>query len=167
VTRRFVLMGVSGCGKTSVGIELARRCDVQFIDGDDLHPPANIAKMSAGQPLTDADRAPWLADVGRALAAAEGQVIIGCSALKRQYRDWIRAEVDAPVCFLHLDAPKEVLQARVSNRPGHFMPPALLDSQYDALEPLGPDETGHRIDITGAFSDVRRDATTHLQKTMR
>ena len=144
---RFVLMGVSGCGKTSVGEALAELAGVSFIDGDNLHPETNIKKMASGQPLDDADRKPWLADVGRTLGAHEGGIAVGCSALKRIYRDWIRAEA-GEVHFLHLDAPRDVLAERVADRPGHFMPASLLDSQFAALERLGADEAGRGIDIT-------------------
>jgi carbohydrate kinase (thermoresistant glucokinase family) len=156
--RCYVLMGVSGCGKTSVGERLAERRALTFIDGDALHPQANIDKMASGTPLDDADRAPWLARVGAALAETPGPVVIGCSALKRAYRDQIRAAAGAPVCFLHLAAPKEVLRARVADRPGHFMPAALLDSQFAALEALAPDETGQVIDIDQPFDKVVEDA---------
>ena len=159
---RFVVMGVSGCGKSSVGRALARETGLAFIDGDDLHPPANIAKMSAGVPLEDADRAPWLVAVGRALAEAEGPVAIGCSALKRRYRDLIRGEA-GEVHFLHLAAPKAVLAKRVAARKGHFMPPALLDSQYAALEPLEADEAGVVIDIAQAFEAVAADAVAYVR----
>jgi carbohydrate kinase (thermoresistant glucokinase family) len=159
---RFVVMGVSGCGKTSVGKALARATGLRFIDGDDLHPPANIAKMSAGVPLDDADRAPWLAAVGRALGREAGHVAIGCSALKRRYRDIIRGEA-GEVHFLHLAAPKAVLAERVAARKGHFMPPALLDSQYAALEPLEADETGTVLDIAQPLEAVVADAVAYVR----
>ncbi len=152
--RCFVMMGVSGCGKTSVGTAVAARCGLRFVDGDDLHPAANIAKMSRGEPLTDADRAPWLAQVGQALAAQEGRVVIGCSALKRSYRDIIRQAVGEPVFFVHLHAGRDVLLTRVNARDGHFMPPSLLDSQFEALEHLEADEQGGRVDIALSFDQV-------------
>ena len=145
--RCYVVMGVSGCGKSSVGQGLAERCLMTFMDGDDLHPQANIDKMSSGQPLTDDDREPWLNLVGKALAETPGPVVIACSALKRKYRDIIRSHLSEPVQFLHLHASQEVLLARVNEREGHFMPPSLLQSQFDALEPLGPNEAGTVIDI--------------------
>ncbi len=159
---RFVVMGVSGCGKTSVGQALAARCGLTFIDGDDLHPPANIAKMSAGQPLDDADRAPWLADVGKALSRQD-KVVIGCSALKVAYRDTIRQFAAHAVHFLHLAAPQSVLAARVNVRADHFMPPALLDSQYAALEPLGHAENGRTIDIDQPFDAVVAAAEAYVK----
>lgn len=164
--RCFVLMGVSGCGKTSVGTALSARCGLEFIDGDDLHPPRNIEKMASGQPLDDADRAVWLTDVGRKLAAAKGPVIIGCSALKRKYRDLIRGEAAEPVGFLHLDAPQQVLASRVAARRGHFMPPGLLDSQFRTLERLEPDEQGREVDITRPFSDVVRQSEVYVNEML-
>ena len=147
-------MGVSGCGKSTVGEAVAQRCGMTFTDGDDLHPKSNIEKMSKGVPLTDADRAPWLAVVGQTLAHTNGPAIIGCSALKRKYRDQIRDELQEPVCFVHLDAPQNILADRVNSRPGHFMPPALLESQFAALEPLGAEECGVVVDISKPLEDV-------------
>ncbi len=160
--RCYVLMGVSGCGKTSVGKALAAEDGIHFIDGDDLHPEANIAKMSRGEPLDDKDREPWLVQVGQALAQHKGQVIIGCSALKRRYRDLIRANAGEPVAFLHLAASKAVLAKRVAHRPGHFMPAALLDSQFEALEELQADEDGAYIDIDRTFNAVVQQARRHI-----
>lgn len=166
MNNRFVIMGVSGCGKTSVGEMLAEQCDLTFVDGDDLHPQANVDRMSQGIPLDDADRQPWLRDVGRTLNAADGSVAIGCSALKRDYRDWIRAEVQGPVHFLHLHAAKEVLEERVSNRPGHFMPASLLDSQFAALEHLQDDESGQVIEISAPLPEVVTKAKAYIQGFM-
>lgn len=160
--RCFVLMGVSGCGKTSVGEALASQGGINFFDGDDLHPAENIAKMSLGEPLDDADRAPWLAKVGRRLAQSEGRVVIGCSALKRSYRDIIRHNAGEPVAFLHLSAPRSVLAERVADRPGHFMPSSLLDSQFATLEPLHDDEQGAVIDIDQPLAGVVADAGRHI-----
>ena len=143
----YVVMGVSGCGKTTVGAAFARAIGGRFVDGDDLHPPENVTKMASGLPLTDHDRWPWLDRVGAALT---GDVVIGCSALKRAYRDRIRARVEdgaGPVRFLHLAGSREVIAARMAARPGHFMPLGLLDSQFTALEPLGSDEAGVTVDI--------------------
>lgn len=162
--RCYVIMGVSGCGKTSVGQALAARGLTAFVDGDDLHPPSNVAKMSNAVPLTDEDRAPWLVLVGQALAKSNKPVAIGCSALKRAYRDIIRAHAGEPVFFLHLAAPQEVLQARVDARKGHFMPPALLQSQFDALESLEPDEDGAPIDIDQPFDGVVDDAANLVKE---
>lgn len=164
--RCYVLMGVSGCGKSSVGAMLAALCGMEFVDGDALHPARNIAKMASGAPLEDADRAPWLARIGQTLRRAPGPMVLGCSALKRRYRDWIRSEVPEPVHFLHLDAPRPVLAARVAARSGHFMPPALLDSQFAALERLGPTELGGEIDIARPFSQVVAQTETYVRRTL-
>ncbi|WP_104827010.1 gluconokinase [Rhizobium sp. NXC24] len=152
--RRFVIMGVSGCGKSSVGAALAYRLSGIYIDGDDLHPAANVAKMSAGVPLTDADRWPWLNSVGDCLAQAEETVLIGCSALKQTYRDKIRAAVEGRVRFIHLAGKKEVIAARLQTRQGHFMPAALLESQFASLEPPGPAEQAITVDIDQPFDAV-------------
>ncbi len=162
---RFVVMGVSGCGKSTVGQAAADACGAVFADGDDLHPPANIAKMSQGIPLDDDDRAPWLRRVGETLAAETGPVAIGCSALKRAYRDIIRTEAGA-VHFIHLHAPKRVLEQRVNEREGHFMPPELLDSQFAALEELGADEDGTVVNIDQPFEDVVTDAVAAMRSVL-
>lgn len=142
-SRSIVVMGVSGVGKTTVGRELARRIGVAFIDADDLHGPANIAKMAAGTPLDDDDRWPWLDRVGAALAADPG-VVVACSALKRTHRDRLRAAAPT-IVFVHLDAPEERVAEQANARRGHFMPPALLASQLAALERLGADEGGATV----------------------
>ena len=139
MTRRLVIMGVSGCGKSSVGARLAARLGLNYRDGDDLHPPENVAKMRAGMPLTDADRWPWLDRVGQVLLA-EAPVIVGCSALKRAYRDRIRTAAGGPVTFVHLAGSQEVIAARMALRQGHYMPLSLLDSQFAALEPPTAEE---------------------------
>jgi gluconokinase len=139
MTRRVVIMGVSGCGKSSVGAGLAARLGLNYRDGDDLHPPENVAKMRVGMPLTDADRWPWLDRVGQVLLA-EAPVIVGCSALKRAYRDRIRTAAGGPVTFVHLAGSQEVIAARMALRQGHYMPLSLLDSQFAALEPPAAEE---------------------------
>lgn len=144
---RYVVMGVSGCGKSHIGAAFAKAVGHVYLEGDDLHPPANIAKMAQGQPLTDQDRAPWLERVGAALAQAGDGAVIGCSALKRRYRDRIRAVAGDPVTFLHLAGSQDVIAARMAAREGHFMPPALLASQFAALEQPGPDECAVTVDI--------------------
>lgn len=159
---RLVIMGVSGCGKTSVGHALAKSCGLTFIDGDDLHTKANIEKMSRGVPLTDDDRAPWLALVGEALANADAPVAIGCSALKRSYRDVIRARAGAQVAFVHLHAPKDLLAKRCAARTQHFMPAGLLDSQCEALEMLAEDELGCVVDIDQPLEGVVADAKAYV-----
>ena len=164
--RCYVLMGVSGCGKSSVGTALSVTCGMEFIDGDDLHPEQNIEKMASGQPLDDDDRNPWLARVGETLARYDGPVVIGCSALKKKYRDAIRRHVPEPVRFLHLDAPRDVLASRVAGRAGHFMPTSLLDSQFDALERLGNEELGAEIDISKSYESVVAQSESYVKETM-
>ena len=141
---RIVVMGVSGCGKSLIGRMLANQLGLPFRDGDELHPRSNVEKMASGTPLTDADRRPWLDAVGKALAEADK--VIACSALRRVYRDRIRAAA-GPTVFVHLAGDREVLAERVSDREGHFMPAKLLDSQLDTLEPPGPDEDAVTVDI--------------------
>ena len=154
---RIVVMGVSGCGKSSVGIALAETLGARFIDGDDLHPEANKAKMSAGIPLGDEDRWPWLDLVSKGLAESDPAdstgTVVACSALKRSYRERILA--GAPnTFFIHLDGSREILEQRLGNRTGHFMPSTLLDSQLATLEPLGSDEPGAVIDIAQPISQI-------------
>jgi gluconokinase len=142
----LVVMGVSGSGKSTVGAALAQRLRVPYADADDLHPPANIAKMSAGHPLDDADRYPWLEAVGGWLADHPDGGVMSCSALKRKYRDQLRHH--APhLRFLLLEGTPEVIARRQASRPGHFMPASLLRSQFATLEPLQPDEDGVAIDV--------------------
>ncbi|GLW65116.1 gluconokinase [Actinomadura rubrobrunea] len=143
----LVVMGVAGSGKTTFGAALARRLRVPFADADDFHPPANIAKMSAGVPLDDADRLPWLRAIGAWLAEhADGGGVVTCSALRRAYRDLLREQAPEAT-FVHLHGDREVVRRRVAERTDHFMPASLVDSQFDTLEPLGPDERGLVLDL--------------------
>ncbi|GJF31954.1 gluconokinase [Kitasatospora sp. NE20-6] len=145
----IVVMGVSGVGKTTVARQLADRLGLPYAEADDFHPAANIAKMSAGTPLDDHDREPWLRALGAWLGAqaADGTGgVVTCSALKRRYRDTLRASCP-DAFFLHLSGSHELVRDRLVHRAGHFMPPSLLDSQYAALEPLGPDERGAVLDV--------------------
>lgn len=148
---RIVIMGVSGAGKTTVGIALAERLGLRFEDADDLHPAANVAKMSAGLPLTDADRVPWLRVVGEHLAASPGGAVIACSALRHDYRDIIRESAPDAV-FVMLTVDEATLAQRVGSRVGHFMPVSLLQSQLDTLEPLGGDERGVTVPAVGGIA---------------
>jgi gluconokinase len=143
----IVVMGVSGSGKTTVGAALAQRLRVEYLDADTLHPPANVAKMAAGQPLSDEDRYPWLERVGEWLAGLSEGGVASCSALKRKYRDQLRAHC-AIVQFVHLSGSAELIGRRLAARAGHFMPQALLQSQLDALEPLGDEERGFVVDVS-------------------
>ena len=142
----IVVMGVSGSGKSTVGAALAQRLRVPFADADDFHPPANVAKMSAGEPLDDGDRHPWLDAIGQWLADHPDGGVMSCSALKRKYRDQLRGHCSA-IEFLHLSGTTEVIGRRQASRPGHFMPASLLESQFKTLEPLESDEQGIDIDV--------------------
>lgn len=150
-----VVMGVSAVGKTTVASELAGLLGVPFVDADDLHPTTNVEKMRSGTPLADADRWPWLDRVGQTLAdgQAEGGIVVACSALRRAYRDRLRAACPGTV-FVHLEANREVLARRAAARAGHFMPPALLDSQLATLEPLEADEIGVAIGVEASLADI-------------
>jgi gluconokinase len=142
-------MGVSGCGKSTVGQALATANEVGFVEGDQFHPRANVAKMSAGVALNDDDRAEWLltlqTQIREARERGEG-LVISCSALKRRYRDLLR-EGDPALRFAHLNGPKELIASRMQARIGHYMPTSLLDSQFRDLEPLQADEAGITLDI--------------------
>lgn len=147
----IIVMGVSGSGKSTVGTQLAARISAPFIEGDEFHPPSNIVKMRAGIPLEDEDRWPWLDRIALAITAAcvENQcVLCACSALKRVYRDRLRERTPVRVFLICLEADNEILSARMSSRPGHFMPPALLSSQLAALERPDASEFALCVDST-------------------
>lgn len=146
---QLVIMGVSGSGKSTVAGVLARRTGCVLAEGDDFHPPSNVARLAAGKPLDDARRAPWLAALADWLAehANRGQcAVLSCSALTRAYRDLLRG-AGAGVMMVHLAGPRDLVARRLAARRGHFMPAELLDSQYAELEPLGADEPGVTVDI--------------------
>lgn len=157
---QIVVMGVSGCGKTSIGVLLSKALGIRFTDGDDLHPTSNKEKMSAGIPLTDEDRWPWLDLVGLTLAMPEG-AIVACSALKKSYRDRIRS-VAPDAVFVHLVGSRELLLDRLQNRKNHFMPPSLLESQLNTLEELGADEVGFSVDVGPSEAEVLAAALAKL-----
>lgn len=152
----LVVMGVQGSGKSTAGQAVAARLGLPFLDGDDLHPASNKAKMASGHPLTDEDREPWLRAIGRELAAGLEKgtaIVVACSALKRQYRDLIRSY--APdTQFIHLEGSRELIAERLSRRDHEYMPPTLLDSQFATLEPLGEDEAGIRLSITLTLDEM-------------
>jgi gluconokinase len=149
-----VVMGVSGSGKSTVGGLLAERLAVPYAEADVFHPPANIAKMSAGHPLDDADREPWLDAIATWITEHGGRGgVISCSALKRRYRDRLRAAAPG-LFFIHLDGPEELIASRLAARMEHFMPAGLLRSQLEALERLEPDEAGAVIPIEGGPAQV-------------
>ncbi|MEU8569740.1 gluconokinase [Streptomyces pathocidini] len=143
-----VVMGVSGSGKTTIGSALADRLGVPYAEADDFHPPRNIAKMSAGTPLDDRDRRPWLDAIGAWLADHGSGGVVSCSALKRRYRDRLR-QAAPEVFFVHLNGTFELIAHRLADRRGHFMPARLLRSQFEDLEPLGADENGATVPIEG------------------
>jgi len=143
--RVWVVMGPSGSGKSTLGALLAARLEAPFLEGDRFHPPSNLTKMRQGRPLDDEDRWPWLAavaDAARDLAAENRNVVVACSALKRAYRDRLRAGLGeaAEVTLLCPRIDQDILAGRLGRREGHFMPASLLDSQLDAFEPPGPGE---------------------------
>ena len=155
-TLRLIVMGVSGCGKSEIGQRLASRLGLDYLEGDAFHPKANVAKMSAGMPLDDEDRLGWLGVLRDKIAGARQRglgLILSCSSLKRRYRDLLRSG-DEHLVFIHLHGERETILSRMQARPGHFMPPALLESQLRDLEPLQPDENGHRLDICLAPDDL-------------
>lgn len=165
-TTSIVVMGVSGSGKTSAARELTRQLGWEYIEGDDLHPEANVAKMAAGHPLDDEDRWPWLRRIAEVIGeheAAGTSIIVTCSALKRVYRDLLR-EGHPSVWFAHVDVPREVLAARLAKRQGHYMPPSLLDSQLATLEPLGDDEPGDVIAGNGPLEQTVTEVLTDLRR---
>ena len=149
IPRRFVVMGVSGCGKSEIGRRLAALMGCRHVEGDSYHPDRNIRKMAAGVPLDDEDRRDWLLVLRVLIAGAckhgEG-LVISCSALKRSYRDLLR-EGDPSLQFVHLEGDRELIASRMQARPNHFMPVSLLESQFRDLEPLNEDEAGIRLDI--------------------
>jgi gluconokinase len=159
-----VVMGVSGSGKTTLGEGIAERLHWRFQEGDDLHPRANVEKMSRGEPLTDEDRWPWLDAIGEWLderSRAGENAVITCSALRRAYRDRLRTGRPG-LRFCHVDVPEEVLRDRLEHRRGHYMPASLLPSQLATLEPLADDEPGVVVSPEGDPDDVLAEALEAL-----
>lgn len=159
----IVVMGVSGCGKSTLGLALAQALGVPYIEGDALHPPRNVALMAAGTPLTDADRAGWLDVIGERLAQAGDQgAVVACSALRRIYRDRLRA-ASPDLRLVHLHGDPALLAERIGQRTGHYMPPALLPSQLQTLEPPDPDEAAITLDIAQPPEALVRQALQALR----
>jgi gluconokinase len=147
----IVVMGVAGSGKTTIASGLAERLGVPFVEGDSLHPAANVKKMAAGIPLTDEDRWPWLEAIGERMEVERVTghgVVVSCSALRHAYRDCLRKKVNGKVHFILLDGSRELITDRMKQRKGHFMPPALLDSQFATLEKPTADEHAVILDIS-------------------
>jgi gluconokinase len=159
-----VVMGVAGTGKTTLGPLLAARLGVPYAEGDDFHPQANIAKMSAGVPLTDEDRWPWLDAIGDWAHGRAGLGgVVSSSALKRSYRDRLRAAAPG-VVFVHLTGDRALIEDRMAHRHGHFMPTALLDSQFATLQPLEADEAGVAVDVSGSPEQIAERAMAALEQ---
>jgi len=159
----LLVMGVSGSGKSTIGRLLATALVLPFADADAFHPPANVAKMAAGTSLTDADRWPWLDALGAWLVAQSAGGVIACSALKRAYRDRLRAAVPG-LRILHLQGAPATITERQAARVNHFMPPSLMASQFATLEPPDADEAALTLDIMAAPEALITDAVTRLQE---
>ena len=147
-------MGTTGCGKSTIGSALADELGATFLEGDDYHPSQNKAKMSAGTPLTDEDRWPWLKTLATAMADNKGKTVASCSSLKYDYRTCIAETAKEPVLFIHLNGSKELIATRLAARKDHFMNPDLLDSQLATLEELRSDEFGLSVDIAQSVDDL-------------
>jgi gluconokinase len=158
----IVVMGVAGCGKSTVAKMLADRLGWPMAEGDDFHSPENRTKMASGTPLTDDDRKPWLETIRDWLDRTPGNAVVTCSALRRSYRDILRT-ARGRVRFLHLHGTPTVLADRMRNRTGHFMPPALLVSQLETLELLQPDEDGTVVDVSASPEEIVDEALTKLR----
>lgn len=157
----IVVMGVSGSGKSTVGRRIASVLGAEFIDADDLHPRANKERMRAGLPLRDHDRWPWLRAVGARLASAPDGIVVACSALRRSYRDALRAK-DPSLVFVHLAGPQEFVAQRMAGRGHEFMPDSLLSSQYEDLEALESDEPHIEVDLRLSPERIARVVGTRL-----
>ncbi|MHC0430561.1 gluconokinase [Streptomyces sp. O3] len=162
--RVVVVMGVSGAGKSAVGELLAAELDVPYAEADGFHPAANLAKMAFGTPLEDEDRWPWLDSIAEWVKEQEGHGgVVSCSALKRAYRDRLRAAAPG-LAFVHLSGDRALIAERQAAREDHFMPSSLLDSQFAALEPLGSDETGVTVDVAPSPKEIATHAATELRE---
>lgn len=164
--RLFIVMGVAGCGKSSIGDGVAKHFDAIFLEGDAFHPQSNIDKMSNGEPLNDDDRWPWLKIISQEMAAQDGVVFTGCSALKRSYREFITNQAGEPVMFIYLDGSKELIAERMAQRTGHFMPTQLLNSQFDTLEIPSEDENKITVDISHSQTQVIENICEKLQSLL-
>lgn len=165
--QHIVVMGVCGCGKSTIAQALAEHYGRKFIEADELHPCDNINRMRNGQALTDADRWPWLASVSDVVNGSALPVVVSCSALRRSYREFLNKHIKLPVYYVHLDGTRDLLSARMASRGNHFMPEALLDSQLATLEPLHFDEAGVQLDIRLSVHELVDAATIETNPSRR
>jgi len=161
--RLTVVMGTTGCGKSTVGAALATQLDALYLEGDDYHSPENKQKMSGGVALEDEDRWPWLQSLGQAMANQKGPVVASCSSLKRSYRDYISNAAAERVLFVHLYGSKELIASRLADRKDHFMDKKLLDSQVATLELLDEGESGFTVEIDQSVDQIVRDIVSQLR----
>jgi gluconokinase len=162
-TGLYVVMGVCGSGKSVIGAKFAHELDIEFVEGDALHPPDNLKRMTSGVPLTDDDRQGWLMSIAARLREAKRAgvgLVVSCSALKRSYRDLLRSVGDAHVRFVYLAGSRALIAERLAQRRGHFMPPALLESQLSILGEPSPDESAWVCDISAAPHTIVADLMT-------
>lgn len=164
--QHFVVMGVTGCGKSSIAEGVARQTSATFIEADDLHDDANIAKMASGEPLTDDDRWPWLQRVASAIHTSPAPVVVSCSCLKRAYRDVLRDQSKLAIGFVHLHTDRDIIATRMAKRSDHFMPVSLLDSQIAILEHLDADETGLLVDVNRSIDLIVDDAVVYVNAAL-
>lgn len=157
----IIVMGVCGCGKSSVGRRLADYLGCAFLEGDTVHPPANVEKMREGVPLNDSDRLPWLNDLAAKLREG-GDIVVSCSALKRGYRQRLQDEAKRAVTFVFLQGSRDLIKARMADRKGHYMPVSLLESQLATLELPGKEENVITIDIDRPVEVIVTQALTCL-----
>ena len=163
--RHVLVMGVCGCGKSSIGQAVAEALQARFVEGDEFHSAENRARMAGGQPLSDAMREGWLDDIGAHVAQGDARCVIACSALKRSYRDRLAARIGQPV-IVHLTGSRDLLTQRMAGRTDHFMPVSLLDSQFADLEPPQGEDAAH-IDVALTREDVVAAALAHIAERGR
>ena len=161
-TRLIVVMGTTGCGKSTIGECLSQRMNAAYLEGDDYHSADNKEKMAAGIALTDDDRWPWLKALSDAMRISRGKTVTSCSSLKRSYRDFFTANAKEPVLFVYLKGTRELLAFRLSERQGHFMNTGLLDSQLETLEPPEKDEFSLTVDINATVDDIIENIETTI-----
>lgn len=164
--RLIVVMGVSGCGKSTIGSALGLELNVPFLDGDHYHTPEAVEQMRSGHPLTDDDRWPWFDRLTKEMKLAADQrekSITACSALKRAYRDYLTKQAGEPIAFIHLSGTKNTIAMRQADRPGHYMPAGLLDSQFATLEAPGKDKNVLSISVDQPIKTIVSAALNTLQ----